>query len=92
MSTKDELLGEIAAFLAETAMAPSTFGRHAVNDGKFVGRLRNGAGLTVATVDRVRDYMKAERERAAGEGQAPGVPPGADSSLVPGGKAASEAA
>lgn len=63
MSTIQTLLDEIAAFLRDTDMAETTFGRHAVNDGKFVGRLREGAGVTVATVDRVRAYMAAEREK-----------------------------
>lgn len=64
MSTIRTLLDEIAAFLRDVDMAETTFGRHAVNDGKFVGRLREGSGVTVATVDRVRAYMAAEREKA----------------------------
>lgn len=63
MSTISNLLAEIDAFLRDAAMAETTFGRHAVNDGKFVGRLREGAGVTVATVDRVRAYIAAEREK-----------------------------
>lgn len=63
MSTIESLLEEIDAFLRDAEMAETTFGRHAVNDGKFVGRLRGGAGLTVATVDRVRTYISAERPK-----------------------------
>lgn len=65
MSTVDTLLAEIDAFLKASDMAETTFGFHAVNDGKFVGRLREGAGITVATVDRVRAYIAAERAKAA---------------------------
>lgn len=65
MSTIEALLHEIEAFLRDADMAETTFGRHAVNDGKFVGRLREGAGVTVATVDRVRAYIAAEREKAS---------------------------
>lgn len=63
MTTIETLLFDIDAFLRDVAMAETTFGRHAVNDGKFVGRLREGAGVTVATVDRVRAYMASEREK-----------------------------
>ncbi len=65
MSTISDLLADIDAFLREKEMAETTFGRHAVNDGKFVGRLRAGAGVTVATIDRVRAYLDAERQAQA---------------------------
>lgn len=61
MSTVASLLAEIDAFLAETGIAATTFGRHAVNDGKFVGRIRSGSGITVALVDRVRAHIATER-------------------------------
>jgi hypothetical protein len=38
-------------------MAESTFGRRAVNDGKFVARLRDGARITPETLTRVSTYM-----------------------------------
>lgn len=63
MSLVQDLLAEVDRFLADVAMAPSTFGRLAVNDGKFITRLRGGAGVTVATIDRARAYMAAERAR-----------------------------
>jgi hypothetical protein len=58
--TTQELLVEIEAFLArrEVQMTESTFGRLAVNDGKFVTRLREGGGLTLATVDKVRAFIR----------------------------------
>lgn len=65
MSTVADLLSEIDAFLSEAKIAETTFGRRAVNDGKFVGKLRTGAGITVATVDRVRAYIAAQRAQAA---------------------------
>lgn len=82
MATIQNLLDEIDAFLRDSKMAETTFGRHAVNDGKFVGRLREGAGVTVATVDRVRAYIGTERQKtfdAAAAGQ------GATSAVVAGG-------
>ncbi len=51
------LLDSIAAFCREKAMAESTFGRRAVNDGKFVSRLRDGARITPETLERVSSFM-----------------------------------
>lgn len=65
MSTVAALLSEIEVFCREKGIADGTFGTRAVNDGKFVGRLRGGAGVTVATVDRVRAYMAAARTMPA---------------------------
>lgn len=58
MDIKAALLTEIEDFLRHRDMAESTFGRLAVNDGKFVPRLRARANVTVDTVDRVRDFMR----------------------------------
>lgn len=66
MDTVEALLREIDAFREGHGMAETTFGRLAVNDGKFVGRLRGGAGITVATVDRVRAYIAEQRKEAVG--------------------------
>ena len=57
MSTKP-LLDEIAAFCRGAEMAETTFGRHAVNDGKFVSRLRGGGKVTPETAARVRTFMQ----------------------------------
>jgi hypothetical protein len=51
------LLDSIAAFCRQRGMAESTFGRRAVNDGKFVARLRDGARVTPETLERVFDFM-----------------------------------
>ena len=56
-ANNDKLLQEIAAFCRSAAMAESTFGRRAVNDGKFVARLRFGGRVTTHTVERVRSFM-----------------------------------
>ena len=47
------LLDSIAEFCRRNGMAESTFGRRAVNDGKFVARLRDGARITPETLERV---------------------------------------
>lgn len=57
--TSADLLAEIAAFLArpDVHMTETTFGRLAVNDGKFVGRLRDKGGLTLRTLEKARAFM-----------------------------------
>lgn len=65
MSTISDLLAEIEAFCEEAGIAEATFSTRAVNDGKFVGRLRDGANVTVGMVDRVRAYIATERAKTA---------------------------
>ena len=52
-----DLLDTIAEFCRKAGVAESTFGRRAVNDGKFVARLRDGARITPETLERLSDYM-----------------------------------
>jgi hypothetical protein len=51
------LLGEIADYCRRARMAESTFGRLAVNDGKLIGRLRDGGRVTDRTRERIRAFM-----------------------------------
>jgi hypothetical protein len=53
------LLDSITAFCKQEHMAESTFGRRAVNDGKFVARLRDGARITPETWERVTKFITA---------------------------------
>jgi hypothetical protein len=61
------LLREIEAFLfaLPKPMAETTFGRMAVNDGKFVGRLRRQQNVTVNRIERCRSYMRNWRSAGA---------------------------
>ena len=61
------LLGSIADFCRRTGMAESTFGRRAVNDGKFVARLRDGARVTPETLQRVNTFITKHGGADAGE-------------------------
>src|SRR5918999_4670884 len=63
------LLGSISEFCRRTGMAESTFGRRAVNDGKFVARLRDGARVTPETLQRVNQFMV--KHGASGAGDSP---------------------
>lgn len=57
MTLRETLLAEIDAFLGRAGIAETTFGRKAVNDGKFVGSLRQGRDVNSATIDRVRAFI-----------------------------------
>ena len=46
-------------------MAETTFGRLAVNDGKFVARLRAQGNITFATAERVRAFIASRKTGAA---------------------------
>lgn len=59
------ILDAISEFCRRTGMAESTFGRHAVNDGKFVGRLRDGARITPETLGRINAYLESRGEPCA---------------------------
>lgn len=69
MTEREVLLREISAFLKARNMSDSSFGRLAVNDGKFVARIRRGGDLTTQTLARVRAFMQAEKVREAKEAQ-----------------------
>src|SRR6267142_4190183 len=69
MEARGTLLGSISDFCQRTGMAESTFGRRAVNDGKFVARLRDGARVTPETLQRVNQFI--ERHGSAGAGDSP---------------------
>src|SRR5947207_4279644 len=60
-ATAEQILGEIRDYCRETQTAESTFGRLVVNDGKLVSRLRDGARITTATLDKVRAYLTEHR-------------------------------
>jgi len=70
MDARQALISDIEDYCRRGGLAESTFGRQAVNDGKFVGRLRGGGNVTTRTIERVRRFM---REHAADNGSAPGA-------------------
>jgi hypothetical protein len=81
MATVDDLLSKIAAFCKDVGISEATFATRAVNDGKFVGRLRNGAGITIKTIDRVHAYIAAEREQL-GKPEQPAATPSPEEATV----------
>lgn len=69
MDTQSQLLSEIEDFLSANKMAATRFGRLAVNDGKLVSRLRAGANMTLATLERVRRHMEEQRSSITEAGE-----------------------
>ena len=65
MYDQERLIQEIEAYCKEAGIAESTFGRQTVNDGKFVGRLRDGKGVTTATVAKVRKHLENEQKSSS---------------------------
>ena len=59
--TSNQILDEIRDYCRATRTAESTFGRLAVNDGKLVSRLRDGANITTETLDKVRAFLVTHR-------------------------------
>lgn len=68
MDDQTRLLTEIEAFIRERGIAETTFGRLAVNDGKFVRRLRERQNMTLATLERARDFIREERAKRTASG------------------------
>ncbi|MBN07717.1 MAG: hypothetical protein CMM45_07795 [Rhodospirillaceae bacterium] len=66
MDDEQHLIQEIESYCNAAGIAESTFGRQAVNDGKFVGRLRAGKSITMSTVAKVRQFLK-DRQRPLNE-------------------------
>ena len=67
-STSEQILSEIAGFLADFQIGKAEFGIKAAGDGSLVARLRRGDGINIKKLDRIRAYMAGQRaERAARE-------------------------
>ena len=61
------LLEAITAFCQREKIAESTFGRLAVNDGKFVSRLRDGSRVTPETWEKVTGYISTRGGKVPAE-------------------------
>lgn len=57
------LLAEIEAFLSDTGMGVSYFGKRAAGNSEVVARLRNGGRIWPETEQRIRAFIAAERQR-----------------------------
>jgi len=57
MTDAETLLAQIEEACGRLKIAQTTFGRLAVNDGKFVNRLQQGGRVTISTVNRVHRFI-----------------------------------
>ncbi|MDB5682831.1 MAG: hypothetical protein JWM75_529 [Sphingomonas bacterium] len=60
MTDGEVLLAQIEEACRRLKIAQSTFGRQAVNDGKFVNRLQQGGRVTLQTVERVHRFIESQ--------------------------------
>lgn len=56
-----DLLSDIRAFLAETGMGRSYFGKAACGNSELVERLEQGKTITLVTAGKVRAFMDERR-------------------------------
>ena len=77
MDIKQTLIAEIEEYCRRGGVAESTFGRQAINDGKFMRRIRAGGNVTTKTIDRVRAFMSDRPAWQNLSTDTPGAPPAA---------------
>lgn len=69
MTRSEALKRDIDIFLGTTGMKPTNFGKAALNDPAFYGKLRDGRRLYGETEDKVRqfmvDYARLQKAKAA---------------------------
>lgn len=63
---RQEFIIEAQAYCAERGIKLSTLGKYAVGDGSLFARLMAGRRCFPDTLDRVREYMKANPPRSSG--------------------------
>jgi hypothetical protein len=64
MGIRESFLQEIDAFVTETGLAETTLGGRAVKDSRFVARVREGRGVSLESIERVREFMQDYRAEA----------------------------
>jgi hypothetical protein len=81
MDEHADLLAQIENYCRAEGIAESTFGKRVVNDGKFVGRLRDGKKVTTTTVSRIEKFLAknakdktAKKDKLAPVGSTKNVP------------------
>jgi len=60
----EQFLREIEQFLAEQGMSPSRVVLLALNDREFVRRMRRGSDVRTRTIEKVKQFMASERQKA----------------------------
>ena len=60
----NDLLTDIQAFIRDTGIGPSYFGKASCGNSELVERLEKGGTVTLTTADRVRAFIR-ERSKVA---------------------------
>lgn len=60
MTNIKEILKRIHKDCEVRGCSPSTWGRHAVNDGKLVGKLEGGKTITLRTLQKIEAFLPVE--------------------------------
>ncbi|HBN92269.1 MAG TPA: hypothetical protein DD397_06875 [Hyphomonas sp.] len=60
----ENLLAKIETYCKGRGIKTSTFGKLAMNDGKFVQRLKDGGSVRVETIDRLETFMSSDEKAA----------------------------
>ncbi len=60
-----DLLTDIRAFLADTGMSPSYFGKAACGNSELIGRLEDGKTVTLVTAEKVRSFISERKSAGA---------------------------
>jgi hypothetical protein len=64
MITNQSIIDMIESYCATHAMAETTFGKKAVNDGKLLSRLREGKSISIDTYNRIVGLVSKVEEAA----------------------------
>lgn len=75
MMTETDLIRHIEAFLDETGMPPTRFGRDAAAEPAFLARLKKGLSPTLARTNRVLAFIADYRAKAAADHDATDTAP-----------------
>jgi hypothetical protein len=63
MDFVDEVLTEVDAFVLATGLAETTLCSRALKDSRVTARIRAGKTVTIATITRLRSFMREELAR-----------------------------
>ena len=69
MTLTQEFQKEVDSFLAMSGMDPTTFGREAMNDPRFVFDIRASRSPSLRTIERVREWIKKQKGGTAPQPQ-----------------------
>lgn len=57
-STREIVISQIENFMRLSCISEREFGMRALNDNKFVPRLRKGAGVTLTSIEKAERFMR----------------------------------